>query len=69
MSLCSLMLSNGHQSVVGFCVLSTEVPEGSAAELRCRVQSQRLFTRTLLPRRHSFVLGTGTSREEEEASN
>lgn len=69
MSHCYLLPLNDHRSVVDFCVLSAEVPEGSAAELTYRLQSQRLFTRTLLPCRGSFVLGTSTRREQEEASN
>lgn len=37
--------------------MSADIPEGSAAELMYRLQSQRLFTRTLQPCRDSFCIG------------
>lgn len=57
MCLYYLLLLNDHRSVLGFCVLSVEVPEGRAAELTGRLQSQRLFMKTLLLCRGSFCTG------------
>lgn len=45
---CDLLPPNDHRSVLRFCVSSAEVPEGRAAELMCRLQSQRLFTAALV---------------------
>lgn len=57
-----LQMSVETHTNVGFCALSAEAPEGSAAEPLCRLPSQRLFTRIL--RIVSFILGTRGRKQQ-----